>query len=141
MYKHSLLTAIISFCLILSSNGQGIINIGFKNWLPEDFDPKNTTLLIQENGHSKTQEKAETFMTDNYSFKYEFVSLSEIENNTKFKSSKYALVFIPGAQYTYQAIIYNRETQKQHVSKYNGDYMFDLKSVIKELNKKFNKNE
>lgn len=47
------------------------------NWLPSDFKPENGILLIDKVSWPKSQQaKMEKYMKENYTFKYEFVSLS-----------------------------------------------------------------
>ena len=58
-----------------------------KDWIPVDFDPKNSILLVEKSYSMTSQEKAmEEYMKKNYPYRFEFVTLSSI----KLKSDKYS---------------------------------------------------
>jgi|GEM_PF-4032410 len=62
---------------------------GKKDWIPEDFNPRNVVLLIEEhplnerwnNGMVKWLEKE-------YPWKFEIASLTEIQDNSKYQDKK-----------------------------------------------------
>jgi hypothetical protein len=48
-------------------------------WLPDDFNPKTSILLVQKISRSKAQEKSlENYLKENYPFKYELIDEKEI---------------------------------------------------------------
>lgn len=68
-----------------------------EKWIPQDFNPSKTILLVEKFKVSdKAEQKMEDYMSETYGNKYEFVDLSVIKNrdgkyaNTKLY--KYALV-------------------------------------------------
>lgn len=72
-----------------------------KKWIPEDFNPDKTILLVQKftianRIHQKTEQKMEDYMAEKYPYKYEFVDLTTIINHegkyADTKVYKYALV-------------------------------------------------
>lgn len=67
-------------------------------WIPADFDPAGTILLVQEYTLSgKDKYRMEEFMHEKYPYRYEFVSINTIKNREgKYANTKlyrYALVF------------------------------------------------
>jgi hypothetical protein len=71
-------------------------------WIPADYNPNTTVLLVQTFGVSaKAQEKIENYMAETYPYKYEFVGLKTINE----KSGKYADI----KKYKF-AIVYSSHT-------------------------------
>jgi hypothetical protein len=83
----------------IASNSSKKVFKNEENWIPEDFDPAKTTLLVQEFTVSdKAQGQMEDYMAEKYPYKYEFVSRSQIFNQEgKYANTqlyKYALVIL-----------------------------------------------
>ena len=97
---------IILFVIIgIASNSSKKVFKNEENWIPEDFDPAKTTLLVQEFTVSdKAQGQMEDYMAEKYPYKYEFVSRSQIFNQEgKYANTqlyKYALVISSGTSTT-----------------------------------------
>ena len=73
--------------LITSCNPSKMTFGNADKWIPSDFNPSKTTLLIEKFTVSKkAQQQIEDYMSENYPYKYEFAQQSEIEN----KSGKYS---------------------------------------------------
>jgi hypothetical protein len=66
------------FLAIASNPSKKTFSNGEK-WIPKDFDPTKTTLLIQKfRSSEKQQTKMEGYMEEKYPYKYEFVSTETI---------------------------------------------------------------
>ncbi len=73
--------------LAIASNSSKKTFSNSEKWIPKDFDPAKTTLLIQKfKGSDKQQAKMEQYMEQKYPYKYEFVSMETIIN----REGKYA---------------------------------------------------
>ncbi len=94
-------------------------------WLPADFNPSKTILLVEKfKAVAKVQQKMEECMSENYSYKYEFVDKETIENRTgKYKDTKlykYALIQTLGRVVSYNDMgggdfcFFDRENNKQY---------------------------
>ncbi|MBP6430449.1 MAG: hypothetical protein KA319_01680 [Ferruginibacter sp.] len=89
---------LILFTILLAGCNPSKMTFGnSEKWIPQDFDPSKTILLVEKFKVSdKAEQKMEDYMSENYGNKYEFVDLSVIKNregkyaNTKLY--KYALV-------------------------------------------------
>jgi hypothetical protein len=67
-------------------------------WIPTDFDPASTILLVQEYTlPGKDKQRIEEFMHEKYPYRYEFVPMKTIKSRegkyADTKSYRYALVF------------------------------------------------
>src|SRR5436305_202721 len=79
----SFLTVMV-FCVIaLASNTSKQTFKNSDKWIPSDFDPSKTTLLIETfNISSKGQQKMEDHMAEKYPYKYEFTAQKDIKDTT-----------------------------------------------------------
>lgn len=132
------------------SNGQ--------KWIPENFEPSKTVLLVEKLDVSERQtKKMEDYMSEKYPYKYEFVSLSTIKTTTgKYadtKLYKYALVISSHlTTYThtdgsasamrttgYDFNFYDRSNDKEYPSttKSSGYPIMTFEPVINTIVKKF----
>jgi hypothetical protein len=60
-------------------------SIGKKDWIPEDFNPRNGILLIREHPYNKSyNEGLLKFLKAEYPWKYEVVKGSELRENPKY---------------------------------------------------------
>jgi len=58
-------------------------------WLPEDFNPKDIILLIQDHPFGGRQtERLEEYLEKEYHWRYEIVSLDQFRNNKKYDDKK-----------------------------------------------------
>jgi hypothetical protein len=63
-------------------------------WLPKDFDPQNTILLVQHCGNpdGRFNKAMQEYMKEKYPYRYQFTSLKMIQD----REGKYAdTTFIP----------------------------------------------
>ncbi len=98
--------ATLTNCMVSSSK---LATMTFKNgdkWIPKDFIPKKTILLVEKfTVSAKANQKMEDYMSEAYPYRYEFVEKDIIENRVgKYADTtlyKYALVwsshFTPGS--------------------------------------------
>ena len=96
--KLTVLAVACFFILGIASNTSKLTFGNSEKWIPADFDPAQTILLVEDFGVSaKAQRKMEAYMSEKYPYKYEFVSLKTIQNNegkySDRKLYKYALVY------------------------------------------------
>lgn len=83
----SILTFIVFFVIALSSSPKNGAFKDAQTWIPRDFNPNNTILLIQTHPENKKQnEKMIEYLKKNYPYRYEVVEKSVIES----KSDKYS---------------------------------------------------
>ena len=62
---------------------------GKKDWIPEDFNPKNVTLLIEKHTWNERYNNGmKEFLEKEYPWKYEVVTLDDLQDNTKYKDKK-----------------------------------------------------
>ncbi|HEX8331711.1 MAG TPA: hypothetical protein VF622_03770 [Segetibacter sp.] len=79
----SFLTVVIFSIIAVGSNPSKKTFGNSENWIPQNFDPKTTTLLIENFSASKSaEEKMQQYMSESYPYKYEFVDLKTIQNRT-----------------------------------------------------------
>ena len=77
----SFLTLALFFIMALACNTSKMTFGNGKKWIPEDFDPNKTTLLVEEFTVSENaNQKMQEYMQEKYPYKYEFVSREAIEN-------------------------------------------------------------
>lgn len=93
----SVLTIAVFFFIALASNPSKKVFKNSEKWIPDDFVPSKTILLVEKFSVSeKAEQQMEDYMSEKYPFKYEFVSLSTIKNRegkyADTKLYKYALV-------------------------------------------------
>src|SRR5204862_382551 len=83
----STLTVVLFFIIALASNPSKKTIGNAKKFIPEDFDPNTTTLLIEKFEQSNSEEQImEEYMSEKYPYKYEFVDLKTIKD----REGKYA---------------------------------------------------
>lgn len=83
----SILTIAVFFYIALASNPSKKVFQNSENWIPDDFIPSKTILLIEKFFVSKkAEQQMDDYMNEKYPYKYEFVSLSTIKN----REGKYA---------------------------------------------------
>ncbi len=133
----------------------------FKNadkWIPDDFNPSKTILLVQKFTISENAEsKMEEYMSEKYPYKYEFVSLQTIRSKEgKYSNTslyKYALIITshtttsrdmqtgkPGPTVTgFDYNFYNRENDKNYpaTNKSSSYAIMTFKPVINSIVKKY----
>lgn len=130
------------------------------NRLPDDFDPKTNTLLIQKIGWSKTQEKAlENYLKENYPFKYKlidekditdpastyadteiygFVLLNEVKTKTGTSSENQATKAQPSYNQTIFLLHFYDRNGRIHYPAFDGNRLTSpLKKVIEYIAEKF----
>jgi hypothetical protein len=93
----SILATALFFIIALACNPSKKTFGNSEKWIPEDFNPEKTVLLVEKFTISKKEEqKMEDYMSEKYSYKYEFVSAATIRNRegkyADTKLYKYALV-------------------------------------------------
>lgn len=102
-------------------------------WIPADFNPSKITLLIEKfNVSKKAQQEMEDYMSENYSYKYEFAPILEIEN----KSGKYSDL----KKYKFAIIYSTHNTIWREVGKSSGGVQvtgFDYNFVDREIDKAY----
>lgn len=79
----------VSCAIVLIMIAAGCSNKMFSNgakWIPEDFHPASTTLLIIRFGNEKEYQAAQQFMKENYPYPYEFTYTLD---TAKFDAKKY----------------------------------------------------
>ena len=60
-----------------------------KEWIPEDFNPRNVTLLIAKHPSNEKYNRGMTkFIEEEYPWKFEVVSTEDLKDNTKFPDKK-----------------------------------------------------
>jgi hypothetical protein len=126
-------------------------------WIPADFVPAKTVLLVEKYTLSnKVEEKIEAYMNENYPYKYEFVGLDDIKNRSGGKYAntklyKYALViYATRSTYTYtdrstvvtagyDYYFYDREISKNYreTGKASTWILVTFKPIINTIVKKF----
>ena len=87
--KHylSLASLIVFFLLALASSPSNNIYSDGEKWIPENFDPENTTLLIATHPvNEKENDRMIKFIEEKYPFPFEVISEKVIESN----SAKYS---------------------------------------------------
>ena len=89
---------ILFFVIALASNPSKKVFKNSSEWIPDDFNPNTTILLVQKFSISnKEEQKMENYMAEKYPYKYEFADLNTIKMHTgkysNVKIYKYALVF------------------------------------------------
>jgi len=127
-------------------------------WIPENFDPSKTILLVEKFDVSEKQaQKMEDYMAEKYPYKYEFVPLATIKTPAgKYadtKLYKYALVIsshlskyvhtdgTPSAMRTtgFDFNFYDRNNDKEYpaTAKASGYPIMTFQPVINTIVKKF----
>lgn len=106
--KLSILTVVSFFLIAIASSPSKKTFDNSVQWLPKDFEPSQTVLLIEKFDLSDKQQRIiEEYMAEKYPYKYEFVSLYTIQNKEdKYADTeryKYALV-ITGHTYTSEEV-------------------------------------
>ena len=103
MRKKVLQTSLLStLFLFLSCNISKMTFGNSKNWIPENFNPQKTILLVQKfDASAKIQEQMEEYMSTTYPYKYEFATNIQIAN----KIGKYADTKL----YKYALMTFNRK--------------------------------
>lgn len=100
-----MIRAILAIAVIISLfSGCNPSKITFNNaekWIPTDFNPGKTILLVEKyKDNVKVRRQMEEYMSENYTYKYEFVDKATIENRAgKYQDTKlykYALIQTEG---------------------------------------------
>jgi hypothetical protein len=125
-----IITSIAFFAVLLFAGCNPSKKI-FKNaddWIPADFNPNKTILLVEKyKDVRKVNQQMEEYMSENYSYKYEFVDKATIDNREgKYKDTKlykYALIQTEGRKpgviqkgeiWGGDFCFYDRENSKQY---------------------------
>ena len=102
-----------------------------EKWIPGDFDPKTTTLLVEEFFSKRVEKKMEDYMAEKYPYKYEFVSLETIKNRqgkyADTKLYKYALIFS-----SHTSTQFDVQTHKPGLTVTGFDYHFYDRALSKD---------
>lgn len=82
-----------------------LVYINGKKWIPADFDPASTILIVQQLPRpGKEMQRMEEFMHEKYPYRYEFVPIETIKSRegkyADTKLYKYALIFSYGLNNT-----------------------------------------
>jgi len=105
-----LLICIALIGIVGSNSSKKAFESNSNHWLPDDFNPNKGVLLVEKAGHHKQPEKMETCMSTNYPYKYELISLDDL-NLPKYADKN-----------TYRFIL--KSVQSEHYSTYtNGETM------------------
>ncbi len=147
--------------LILGSCNASKLTFGNgEKWIPSDFSPSKTILLVEKYGdNKKIQQQMEDYMSENYSYKYEFVEASTIEQRAgKYANTTlyhFALRMTSGSEHItqsqgastgagisygkYDFYFYDRESGKSYSTtrKESSNTMMLFKPVINTIVKKF----
>jgi hypothetical protein len=106
----------ILFFLLSSFGGDSKVYTNTKVWLPEDFDSRNTILLVQnfsmgmkgndrlKKAEDNVTEKMKAVMQQSYPYKYEFASSDQISNSPKYANTdlyRYVIIDINGSTPTH----------------------------------------
>ena len=74
------LTCVSSFLISSCSPSKMTFKNG-ESWIPSEFNPRNTTLLVQKFEVAKSgQKKMEDYMVEAYPYKYRFITLKDLSN-------------------------------------------------------------
>lgn len=153
----SLLTLLAFFVLAIASKPSKMVFKNADQWIPGDFNPHNTVLLVQIFDVSdKAQKNMETYMAEKYPYKYEFASLQTIKSKdgkySDTKLYKYALMVTShtintrdqtgrsGPSYVgFDYNFYDRESGKNYpvTGKGSSYAIMTFKPVINSIVKKF----
>ena len=98
-------------------------------WLPENFNPKENILLIEESKPARQQKKIADYMAKHYPYKYEFVSTKDLLPRLIDQSSKtkygFALINSWLTYKTSRQTTYNNNTTGMHYTTVSAiDYHF-----------------
>ena len=124
LYSLSLLFFFTSFKAFHASE-----NLGKKDWIPEDFNPKNVTLLIEKHPINDRWNKGMVkWLEEEYPWKFEIASIEDISDNSKYQDKK-----------TYQfAMLWSDRASRQigsHITYHDLEGHFLDRSIDKEYPK------
>jgi hypothetical protein len=101
MTKKIIITTILPVLLFIGCNTSKMTFKNADKWIPADFNPPKTILLVEKfKENARMRNQMEAYMSENYSYKYEFVDKQTIDNRDgKYKDTKlykYALIQTEG---------------------------------------------
>jgi hypothetical protein len=101
----SMACLVIFFFLAIASSVKNAVYHDADKWIPKDFDPNNTTLLIEKHILSDRQNRKMTeFLQQHFPFPYEIVDKSDIENRDgKYDTKKYRFGILWRSQETFSS--------------------------------------
>jgi len=128
MTKAIIATAVVTIFLFTGCSPSKMTFKNADNWIPADFNPGKTILLFEKfKDNAKVRIQMEDYMSENYTYKYEFVDKATIENRTgKYQDTKlykYALIQTEGRRpvviekgeiWGGDFCFYDRENNKQY---------------------------